>query len=596
MIFHEPMQSQDGPVSQQASWITYQFEQQCYGEHKRLQEIYQHVQLRDDEIRVLVLEPADDLDDDLQCHLQTIELSNSAGQEYEALSYHLGSRARTHTAYIDGHECSVTGGAYDALRHLRHPSKRRSIWIDAICINQQDLDERNKQVAMMREIYTGASRVVVWLGRLDDRSQTAIKALREMGADRTVHLSSRNERHASIDGLTFETEDLRSNMIDFFHIPWFRRVWTAQEILVARDTIFLCGDESFELSLLSRFIDNNTRHWLCCREVALVDIMRGIQTKSHSLLDEITLLIMTLGLKGRPFQVGSDDSHDNRIGKEDFLSLLAAFRHRQASDPRDKIYGMLGLARPEMQTALAPDYRLSAAQVFTDAAIAIIKESGDLKLLSHTYGSRQLDLPSWVPDWTARVDDLMMHQVQYQNLGNFKAGGKWREPPVVNHDGALVVEGAIVDDVVAVGPAAHVVSNEELLSSAQSLAGLHDREDKIAEHDPEVWRPPNLEQTFWTAFLGDHKPFDSDEIFADRPTALPDWTNVTTPSPNVHHADLVRAWHPHFLNDDFSTARAGVMFLQTMFWARCAERRFVRTRKGCFGFAPAGAGRVMCWV
>jgi hypothetical protein len=106
--------------------------------------------LRDREIRVLDLLPGKG-DDAIQCALRIVSLGGE--EEWEALSYVWGELIAENNIAISGHLRPVTPSLYAALRRLRRSTSKRTIWIDQLCINQQDNDERATQVAMMREIY-----------------------------------------------------------------------------------------------------------------------------------------------------------------------------------------------------------------------------------------------------------------------------------------------------------------------------------------------------------------------------------------------------------------------------------------------------------
>jgi len=123
---------------------------------------YQHRQLQNtDSIRVLHLLPGA-FDDDINVELAEVTLSRSP--PYEALSYVWGSPTPTDPISCHGEDILVTANCISAMRHLRHKKKPRTLWIDAICIDQSLMDERNHQVGLMGDIYSKAKRVVIWLG------------------------------------------------------------------------------------------------------------------------------------------------------------------------------------------------------------------------------------------------------------------------------------------------------------------------------------------------------------------------------------------------------------------------------------------------
>lgn len=119
-------------------------------------------------IRVIKLLPSRRRTDPLKCSIKHLHLDHVSAQPYEALSYVWGEPTRRWPLDCDGKELLVTKNCHEALVNLRRRFLPRTLWIDAICINQAGTDEatteRNGQVAMMGEIYLKASRVLVWLG------------------------------------------------------------------------------------------------------------------------------------------------------------------------------------------------------------------------------------------------------------------------------------------------------------------------------------------------------------------------------------------------------------------------------------------------
>ncbi|KAF5487901.1 Heterokaryon incompatibility protein 6, OR allele [Colletotrichum fructicola] len=153
---------------------------------------YQYKPLALDKIRVLVLLPGE-FSSPLQGYIVHGYYDRSACElSYEALSYTWGGQATPETFRVLQHpnENSSTEGRIikigknleTALRHLRQTSGTRTIWCDAMCINQNDLDERAIQVRGMGDIYRRANRVVVWLGPETDTLYRAMQILKFLGS------------------------------------------------------------------------------------------------------------------------------------------------------------------------------------------------------------------------------------------------------------------------------------------------------------------------------------------------------------------------------------------------------------------------------
>ena len=119
-----------------------------------------------DSIRLLILEPAQDTNALICCRLQHVTFTQKP--KYEALSYSWGNENVRCNLSINGKDLEVGQNLFDALGHLRDPLKARTLWVDAICINQSDTPEKNHQIGIMPLIYMRAKTVLVWLGVPED--------------------------------------------------------------------------------------------------------------------------------------------------------------------------------------------------------------------------------------------------------------------------------------------------------------------------------------------------------------------------------------------------------------------------------------------
>jgi hypothetical protein len=128
----------------------------------------------EDSIRLVLIEPSANIDDPLSCSLIHVKFAEK--RRYKALSYMWGSEAVKQKIFLDGAELYIGQNLWDALHYLRSLGNQMPFWIDAICINQLDVPERNQQLAMMKWIYFRADTVVIWLGRKYSKYQMRTKA------------------------------------------------------------------------------------------------------------------------------------------------------------------------------------------------------------------------------------------------------------------------------------------------------------------------------------------------------------------------------------------------------------------------------------
>lgn len=164
-------------------------------------------------IRLLRLLPHGDRYAPIQCQLFDYPMQEleDGPHMYEALSYVWGSSEKPHTVSIDGNTMAITANLHEVLVRLRDRMIERTLWIDAICIDQSNTTERGDQIRHMAEIYCKANRVIVWLGESANDSDQVLKSIR-VAADEEVPRSSDN----NVDGQAILTMLKR---------PWFRRIW-----------------------------------------------------------------------------------------------------------------------------------------------------------------------------------------------------------------------------------------------------------------------------------------------------------------------------------------------------------------------------------
>jgi Heterokaryon incompatibility protein (HET) len=162
-------------------------------------------------IRLLRLLPSEKDGKSLQCELFEYR-SQKPSHPYEALSYVWGSEDKPRSIIIDNQNLNVTQNLYTALLHLRDHGCPRVLWVDAICIDQANENEKEKQIPLMAEIYAKAHRVVVWLGEAEDDGDRALEAIRCTG-----------ENSARLPNV----ELAQPAILQLLQRPWFRRIWVS---------------------------------------------------------------------------------------------------------------------------------------------------------------------------------------------------------------------------------------------------------------------------------------------------------------------------------------------------------------------------------
>jgi len=370
-----------------------------------------HRPLSGDEIRTLILHPAP-FDDPICCSLKYISLEDQPG--YEALSYAWGDPSNTIPVVLDGEPYPVTINLERALRHLRHPSWVRTLWVDAVCINQKDLKERSAQVRRMRHIYEQAAQVVVWLGDYETLTKEQVESAFQFA-----------KRLATVINVRYDWSQIRKDYVDassnvwndcnvLFNMllrPWFSRTWVLQEVAVSKHLgddqgvhpVFVCGHSSIGFLTFLAVLINLQRNLHYSGPAAL--------DKNYA--DQAACIFQFRRLRG---QLTAGEAQATPV--EMLIHFLSMGTQFEATDERDKIYAFLGLLPPDaLPPTLEPSYEYSASRVFWDYAVYILKESRCVDILRCCSGI-QRDVPSWVPDWTSgeRLSSLHVAKMAYLRL------------------------------------------------------------------------------------------------------------------------------------------------------------------------------------
>ncbi|KAK0511293.1 hypothetical protein JMJ35_005866 [Cladonia borealis] len=335
---------------------------------------YQYLPLKHDrDIRLLCLLPGFN-EAPLSCFLMIVSLSNLP--VYEAISYTWGEPI--FSAWI---KCAprgrlpITENLSTALLHLRLADQIRVLWVDAICINQQDLVERSHQVTLMRDTFEGAENVIVWLGEDTGNADKAFEILRAIE-------SSSSDAH--IFNLNLLDSESGKALRELLGRSWFRRIWVVQELVCASKATITCGSHEMEWE---RFLNVAGR-------INETGYLQGIADESVS----DALFALAGMLRGRQMRQQREN--------DDLETLLYSYRGCLASDPRDKVFALVGMASGQIAAAYTPNYSIEALEVYKNLAIQLIiaeRNPNALVHCTHIAGSQAPLLPSWVPDWSQRL-------------------------------------------------------------------------------------------------------------------------------------------------------------------------------------------------
>lgn len=338
-------------------------------------------------IRLLKIHPANPQEPfSIQCSLFQVSLNDHP--DYHALSYawsdEVSNQILPQEITVDGERLTVGPNLAAALKSRRERGLGNiPIWVDAICINQNDINEKSHQILKMRQIYAQAQLVTVWLGPERENSKKAFQMIRK--------ISQQRENSGEWIQNSLLTRKNSTEWRALYHMlrrSWWRRIWIIQEMVAAKDAVVFCGPDQLDTSSISGCLDVLIKQQR---------IQRPLLLKQESLVLEYG----TFSLAGTYF-------HREPWENDSLLRTLYKTGPASCSDSRDKIYAILNLASDSSEIVPHPDYNISIAETYKQATIKIIQNSNRLDILSLSglpVYERTLDieLPSWVPDFCHRV-------------------------------------------------------------------------------------------------------------------------------------------------------------------------------------------------
>jgi hypothetical protein len=353
------------------------------------------------EIRLISLRPATSYE--IQCDITHQSLDTAT---YHTLSYEWAQPEQGDTILFNNLKKAVRPNLFNALRRLSDKIPGELLWIDALCIDQSNDSERSSQVNMMGDIYESSKKNFVWLGEEAEDSSLAMELLSSITANVQDSANAEAEISARLKVIAKDDSTQRKQswiaLQKLFKRPYWTRVWIIQEILLSHPTTILCG--------------NDTCTWDDICSLITLSTTQNVQLHTHE--GRIAVLDRLL-----PPRLLVEIFHRRRHGKANFLDYLLISRQRSASDARDHVYGVLGLARPRIVDS---DYEKTVGKVYHEVVEKMVVRDGNLDILSacceiKTNAERlhkplqELEgtpasgidprsesnptLPSWIPDW-----------------------------------------------------------------------------------------------------------------------------------------------------------------------------------------------------
>ncbi|KAI1461574.1 heterokaryon incompatibility protein-domain-containing protein [Annulohypoxylon moriforme] len=390
--------------------------------------------LQDNEIRVLKILPGD-TNTPIKCERRVASLPTVS--DFETLSYVWGDFTDLVDIELDGCKVGVTKNLYALLHRLRLKSDARSVWIDQLCIDQNNNEEKSTQVRLMREIYSRCSSGLIWFGGLRDNltledAEIVVDFFRYIGA--FLRTGSQEEHPKPIFTKSKALSKrflLALRSISYYECPWWLRIWTVQEAVLPRQSTIIWGP--FEISWDTFLQGARTFTFTSFSKLDIISHMRPEdQWSVFNIFRQVKALANANNLKHDP------------------ISVMTRWRGRQATDPRDQVYALTGLNAPGLLPNTEKcDYSIRPHEVYEIVTKDLIRFYGNLLPISMNprvaHPCATPGIPGWALDldthrnyWTPWTIDRDLYDNSNVNRGMAPSSINLDVDKVLGLDGVLV--------------------------------------------------------------------------------------------------------------------------------------------------------------
>ncbi|KAI0544769.1 heterokaryon incompatibility protein-domain-containing protein [Xylaria curta] len=528
------------------------------------------------EIRLLRIFPHDPSSRSPPCGiLRHVSFVESELPPYETISYCWGDPMSRIRIDVDGSFLEIPVNSAQAITRVALPDKERTIWIDAVCINQADIDEQASQVALMGTVYSRATRNLIHLGQEDDAvAARSLKALSMVNLDvhQQMEQAGYNDFSSYLGALWNGGTPLpqsrladsvdKEALLKFYNLPWFSRVWIVQEAVLSAENHCLYGDFEIDFALVAQ-----AATWLS--KFPAFNIAKGFQTCS-GLMNAGAILEQRMQLTVQ--------------GRVDFGDSFAISSALQATNPRDKVFGVLGMCFKDdtidsrIPALLKVDYKKSLQEVYRDATkylvLSFVAADPDgefpfiLRWISHRGDDELLDesYPSWVPRYERlgdpNLDDMtfFVHDTVPVHVGKDAEA----DPEDEN---ALLIRGRKIGVVAQISP----ILTPETLQSHSRLHSYLTQVNAMAES-----------HTRDSGKLG--RTLIADTNFRSEKSSESDWAGFSS------LLDFTRAYTPEANQSENNASTESLTVLCEPYRLALQQtgqnRRFALTETGLFALVP----------
>lgn len=508
---------------------------------------------------------------------------------FDAISYTWGSHEKTGHIECDGKRIGLTENLKNALFRVRLPTRSRYLWVDQICINQDDPAERGSQVALMGKIFTTSRITWIWLGPCDGRLAQELRCLIDEVYD---VLKAQIKKHGSFQNLPVIRSsdpivgDPRWNSLAVMtDHAWFHRVWVVQEAGLALCPILIYGNYEFDWEKTMAVL-----RWLNQQGTAILERFKFRPNPIH--MERL-----------RIWQKGETENENLQFygGLEQWplLRILHFSRQLQASDPRDHVYAFLGhpsARHPRTgKPIIIPDYTKGLSQVTLDFALQYLKWTQDINLLSYVQHKDETCLEdsvsSWVPQWQCLLGNVL----GYDGENMYAAGAQSSTSPQFIESCQGLKVGVVIFDTVQY--------QSRIFTPRNTPPSMHSRQDGIETQES------NLMIDLWNYLSGPESPCTYTDHLRLRAFVHTLVAGFTSTTPLQAKANCTAYLHrvlpdiessPYYISSSYKgDAASGIAeAFENDARYQGLSRRFIVTQRGHYGLAPliAHEGDICCVV
>lgn len=396
----------------------------------------------------------------------------------------MGREEQGHWITCDGQQLEIQRNLHEALPYLRLTDRERILWIDAICIDQTNNDEKSKQTRLMKDIYKNASQVIIWLGLLTENARGGCAMLdmfkRSIDMNNGYYQYDFN-RNAESGIMPPVSSHAWTGLVKLFQREWFLRVWVIQEAVMASKVWVQYG---------SHYVNWNV----------IVQVSKACQNTGY--LGAYTIQSSAAGTHSAVVV----DLLKNSKEEATLINLLALTRFYGATDHRDRVFALLNIA-VDGKDFENPDYgpTNTAQKVYRSVAKISLEQHRSLECLSSaglSSGDRLPDLPTWVPNWMDQNDHrFIMNSTRFSAAGNTTPDLK-----ICDNDTTLKIRGWVIETIKDVNPLTRKVEQEkvnpgipsiEMRILAQEKRAIEDCDKLLAAHfKPPISAKPMVSSAF----------------------------------------------------------------------------------------------------